>query len=39
MRLAAFFLRERVRQLEQQAKGLARAFLAEDTYRPFQFRW
>ena len=27
------------RILEQQAKGLARAFLAEETYRPFQFRW
>ena len=28
-----------VRILEYQAKGLASAFLAEDTYRPFQFRW
>ncbi len=27
------------RILEQQAKGLARAFLAEESYRPFQFRW
>ena len=27
------------RILEQQAKGLASAFLAEDAYRPFQFRW
>ena len=27
------------RILEQQAKGLAGAFLAEETYRPFQFRW
>ncbi len=27
------------RILEQQAKGLASAFLAEETYRPFQFRW
>ena len=27
------------RILEQQARGLARAFLAEETYRPFQFRW
>jgi CRISPR-associated protein Cas1 len=25
--------------LEQQAKTLARAFVAEDTYRAFQFRW
>jgi len=27
------------RILEQQAKSLANSFLAEDTYRPFQFRW
>ena len=27
------------RILEQQAKGLARPFLAEETYRAFQFRW
>lgn len=27
------------RILEQQAKALGSAFLAEDTYRPFQFRW
>lgn len=27
------------RVLEQQAKGLAKTFLAEETYRPFQFRW
>jgi CRISPR-associated protein Cas1 len=27
------------RILEQQAKGLGRAFLAEETYHPFQFRW
>lgn len=27
------------RILEQQAKGLVQAFFAEETYRPFQFRW
>lgn len=27
------------RILEQQAKALVGAFLAEETYRPFQFRW
>lgn len=27
------------RILEHQAKGLASAFLSEDAYRPFQFRW
>jgi hypothetical protein len=27
------------RILEQQAKGLAAAFLAEEAYHPFQFRW
>jgi group II intron reverse transcriptase/maturase/CRISPR-associated endonuclease Cas1 len=27
------------RILEQQVKNMARTFLGEDTYRPFQFRW
>lgn len=28
-----------LRILEQQSRSLAKAFLAEGTYRPFQFRW
>jgi CRISPR-associated protein Cas1 len=27
------------RILERQAKGLVKVFLAEETHRPFQFRW